>query len=484
MIKGGTPAQANVLRSTVKVTFGYSKYNDNSLCTGTIIDNKGILTAQHCFQSSIDPTSNAVVKPDKISIYFINAEGEPVGESCLADKTYLAPGYDVNKSQTLVQSSVDVLYLSHNCNLPSGFGPAPILPPDHIDEGDELIVAGYGKTDDDPKSPAASRLTQISMALKSGMFEDKAKGIKRNIKAIDQFVDPSGNPFGYLSIQAIVAGTGTCQGDSGGPIYKAINGVIYLAAVHTTNSRTPKEFCAGTSGLSFGAMAANHLPWIESALGRKLSTRQGNSEKKATNTSEQVQKEVEEMPKKSITLPEMKAQKPEESQKMAETQNHEMPQEKMELPKFETPKKIIELPEIPQENAEQPESVKPKKNIEIRQLDWKKILESVKKVKSPKLDIEDEISKPAKKAPKAKTTNGLSFGKQPSFCSTTFPSATGEVQSAFLTQAAQILKPAQRGRCRAESQNGVQSFAEEIKGEIGEEGKMECLKIYCDARTN
>lgn len=168
-------------------------------CTGTMISDRKVLTAIHCF-----------VKASDLSVY-PNAIGIVAGEAgshqtIVATNFYISPLFRLERIAGEVQFFNDfvIMELAHSPGLPT----LPILASRSLNAGDTVKIYGYGRT-----TPGTSELPNDNLVdLFSG--ETSVRSVTNN------------------HIRTLFSGgSGTCFGDSGGPLIAMVNGQPAIAGI-------------------------------------------------------------------------------------------------------------------------------------------------------------------------------------------------------------------------------------------------------------
>lgn len=179
-----------VKSSTVLLDMAYT------YCSGTIVSEERILTAAHCVKDLHD-AQEIIVRfgPD------------------VSDMRYGRLG----RNQPKVHPKLDLAVVQFAGGVPSGYRVAPIFSADvRLYSGDEVILAGYGKTEAELENYAEYLrwgTTNFVTFLEQIDYSDG-----QQFRSILKFVDNVGQ-------------SATCGGDSGGPMFREVNGKWGLTGV-------------------------------------------------------------------------------------------------------------------------------------------------------------------------------------------------------------------------------------------------------------
>lgn len=203
------------------------------LCTGVLLANNIVVTAAHCVEP--DPT--------KLIIYFGNAI-LPQTPSLRPDGVAVSDQWPAGRTKPNdTPDTGDIAILHLRGNIPAGYTPMPILPPNLealIQPNDLLMTMGYGVSNGIAKT---------------------GQGILRVVPA--KIANPRFGVTEFLLDQT--QGKGTCHGDSGGPVLANIKGQIYLWGVISRGNQDPKDECSQRSA---SVKASYFKSWIESESDR------------------------------------------------------------------------------------------------------------------------------------------------------------------------------------------------------------------------
>jgi secreted trypsin-like serine protease len=188
-------------------------------CSGTLIDEKTIVTAAHCLEYWSDDTYVIF----GLSESSRSTEGRKVVKHAYHENfqhPYSDDAKDVN----------DIGIAQFEGGLPAGFKPLPILSDESaLQDGGEVILAGFGVTNGSTQSGAGSlRYTNVKIANAA---------------------------YGKTEVQTDESKNGSCNGDSGGPGLVLMDGQYYVwGATSRGDARCTK--------VGVYTKVASHLAWI------------------------------------------------------------------------------------------------------------------------------------------------------------------------------------------------------------------------------
>lgn len=178
---------------------------DKQFCSGTLIDNNGVLTAAHC----VDGTSASSLQVTVGRTVLDSDQGQVRNVS----RIFIHPSWNSN---TFAYDAA-VLKLSSPV---SGIAPIKLATSSQNfleTPGRNATVAGWGNTIAQPAdgpSPGSSFPQRMREAQVPIVSDAKAESI----------YDAIYGPSGYIPPIQVAAGKDTCQGDSGGPMFAKASG--------------------------------------------------------------------------------------------------------------------------------------------------------------------------------------------------------------------------------------------------------------------
>merc|ERR1719259_1587496 len=220
-----------------------------SICGGTIVNKRFVLTAAHCYNSMF-PTMHVIVGEHNVCDG--NPQGSPNegGKLIKVKKITLHPDYN---SRT-VDNDIAVLELAEDLTFTDKIKPACLPSSETKDySGSASTISGwggtigYGRNEQQPQQPKQCTLkeTIVKLIAASDPMCSKLPGLATSSK---------------IKLCAFAKDTDTCQGDSGGPLTVPENGKYTLVGVVSYGwgcaSSTPGIY----------VRVQGFLPWIKNLI--------------------------------------------------------------------------------------------------------------------------------------------------------------------------------------------------------------------------
>jgi len=220
-----------------------------SICGGTIVNKRFVLTAAHCYNSMFT-TMQVIVGEHNVCDG--NPQGSPNegGKLIKVKKMTLHPDYN---SRT-IDNDIAVLELAEDLTFTKKIKPACLPSSETKDySGSASTVSGwggtigYGPNDQQPQQPRQCTLKETIVKLLKGSDPMCSKYLKTSSSKI--------------KLCAFAKDTDACQGDSGGPLTVPENGKYTLVGVVSYGSG-----CASSSTPGVYARVQGFLPWIKNLI--------------------------------------------------------------------------------------------------------------------------------------------------------------------------------------------------------------------------
>ncbi len=233
-ILGGTPVSAgSPLASHIVAILG----NDGThgfLCTGVLLTKNKVLTAGHCgnelHQGQILFSTDLSTSDTSLRRQITGVKVQPrFGEAL--DRIAARGGRPVNS----IKNWGDLAVMTFAGGMPRGFSPALIAGNDILNDGDPVILAGFGLLDG-AKAVGSQNLNSVTVPVKKARYSKS-----------EFTVDQS-------------EGKGACHGDSGGPAMVENGGELYLAGI---TSRGFDDVCAKATVYT---RVSFFIDWIEETI--------------------------------------------------------------------------------------------------------------------------------------------------------------------------------------------------------------------------
>jgi len=203
----------------------------NSLCGGSLIDERHVLTAAHCIKPTEGHTAHTV------TIGLHDRNGVTFMEQVIsAEKIYMHEQYDENT----VANDIAVIYLSKPVQVTDKVN-FICLPGAEATMGEKVYAAGWGRTAANGDTSPVLKQTDLTVTECGKFWGPSQYDTKKQICAS-------------------TTGSVTCNGDSGGPLMYLHNGQWYLNGVVSFGSA-----CRTDIGGVF-ARVSYYMPWIRAKM--------------------------------------------------------------------------------------------------------------------------------------------------------------------------------------------------------------------------
>jgi len=208
---------------------------DGSLCGGTLIDTRHVLTAAHCLQTPIVTQKYLVY----VGVHDIN---QPVSseQKIVAERIFKHEQYNTETSE----NDIAIIRLSKPVTISDKINVICLPGPEAHNTNETVWIAGWGTT---------SFQGEISPVLKQTSLHTMPDSCGKIFRSYNNQKQMCAGAYG--------GGRDTCQGDSGGPLMYESNGQWFLNGVVSYGYECARDGYPGVY-----ARVSYYLPWIRSKL--------------------------------------------------------------------------------------------------------------------------------------------------------------------------------------------------------------------------
>lgn len=212
-----------------KITVGLYNHEKDTICTGTIIGEKLILTAAHCTEGA---------KAEKIDVIFSNKISDK--KNSIGVEKYIQH-QDYSKDQKIVN---DLSILKLKKSIPATHKIVDIQKSENLNlmAGETLHVAGFGKS-------------------RVGFFSGGAGTLRATTVKIEIFSAEE-----YLVVLDQKEERGICSGDSGGGSFTVVDGELVQVGVNSFVLKKENRDKADCKNKAYQASVAKFYPWIAETI--------------------------------------------------------------------------------------------------------------------------------------------------------------------------------------------------------------------------
>jgi len=244
IIGGSTVETTDVISKSTVALISLSELGGTSLCTGTLITKRLVLTAAHCVIDNTASQLNGTITPYSRIVAKFGVDMADTDSTKIVSAVDLRVHGDYLKSLTSNEMPKtnwgDIAILKLAKDAPLGFVPAKVLNNASIlNDGQNVTLAGFGVTQMKPEEVQAKNLMKVDVTIQNAKFSETEI--------------------------AMSSGPGACHGDSGGPAFtKDSKGQLVVFGV-TSRSVTESGGSTCADGAVYTSIPAQ-IDWIRKAV--------------------------------------------------------------------------------------------------------------------------------------------------------------------------------------------------------------------------
>ncbi len=243
-VVGGEHVEIGSWEDTVGIVFDYGFYQYVG-CTGTLIDEKVVLTAGHCVVGA--------------SIgYVLTANTDWTKSQANQELIEVDGVFEYPNSQT--SFDVGLLTLAKKSSVPPRALALDCIIDDYLVDGAEVTVVGYGVTDEDGYDRNTAKNVGVTLVEDADCSQNKIDGMSTGCNV-------AARPAGEIAAGG--NGVDACFGDSGGPLYlRTPEGDFVVGVVSRAYIGVDPDFPCRDGGIYVRPDAV--IDWIEETVGHPV----------------------------------------------------------------------------------------------------------------------------------------------------------------------------------------------------------------------